>query len=132
MIKILPIEPREPKFKVVINYMIGDADGDITEELEYSREELEEELPLILALRKLKPLKRHWSVLFSNYPEDYPGEYIGVTEEEYALIMSELEKPKSYIGCYLYSERDIYWVSFTGIDITYIDENNAEHEVEIS
>ena len=58
MIKILPIEPREPKFKVVINYMIGDADGDITEELEYSREELEEELPLILALRKLKPLKR--------------------------------------------------------------------------
>ena len=51
MIKILPIEPREPKFKVVINYMIGDADGDITEELEYSREELEEELPLILALR---------------------------------------------------------------------------------
>ena len=46
--------------------------------------------------------------------------------------MSELEKPKSDIGWYLYSERDIYWVSFTGIDITYIDENNAEHEVEIS
>ena len=106
MIKILPIETREPKFKVVINYMIGDGDGDITEELEYSREELEKELPLILALRRLKPLKGHWSVLFSNYPEDYPGEYIGVTKEEYALIMSELEEPESNIGNCLYSERE--------------------------
>lgn len=131
MIKILPIEPREPKFKVVVNYMIGDGDGDIKEELEYSREELEKELPLVLALRRLKPLKGRWAVVLDNYPEDYPGEYIGVTKEEYALIMSELEEPKSDIGNCLYSEREGYWVSLTGIDITYIDENNAEHEVEI-
>lgn len=132
MIKILPIEPREPKFKVVINYMIGDADGDITEELEYSREELENELPLILALRKLQPLKDHWGIIFSNYPNKYPGDYIGVSKEEYDLIMGELEESKSRIGNCLYSDREIYWVVFQGIVVTYIDENNAEHEVEIS
>ena len=132
MIKILPIKPIEPTFKVTISYMIGDGDGDIIEELWYTQGELESELPLILALRKLQPLKGHWGIVFGNYPSKYPGDYIGVSKEEYDLIMGELEEPKSGIGDYLYSERETYWVSFQGIDVTYIDENNAEHEVEIS
>ena len=61
MIKILPIEKQKPHFVVTIHYMIGDADGDTEEVLSYeTAEELEEVIPYIKILRKLKPLKNHW------------------------------------------------------------------------
>lgn len=138
MIEILPIEPITPYFKVVINYMIGDANGDIEEVLHYSRERLEETLPLLLALNKLKPLKGHWGICFDNYPEEYPGEYIGVSKEEYTLILKELNSREDSIlsedgwGTPLYTDREGYWVVFEGVQVTYIDENNAEHQVKIS
>lgn len=109
--------------------MIGDADGYDNVELHYTKEELEEELPLIVALNKLNNLKGYWNRIFSNYPEEYPGKYIGVSKKEYSLIIREINNPKTFIGNNLYSEREMYWVSFQGIDITYVDENNAEHNV---
>lgn len=137
MIKILPIAPIKPYFKVTIDYMIGDADGDTQEILTYdSEEDLEKDLPLILALNKLEPLKGHWGIVLDNYPEKYPGEYIGVSEEEYELIKRALRGEEDGLvadwGYVLYSERDMYFVCFEGINVTYIDENNAEHEVKLS
>lgn len=135
MIEILPIKPITPYFKVTIHYMIGDADGNTEEVLHYSRENLEEHLPLILALNKLKPLKGRWGICFDNLPEEYPGDYIGVSEEEYALIIRAIKDEEYSLGDWynpLYSERGRYFVVFKGIIVTYIDENNAEHQVKIS
>lgn len=135
MIEILPIEYTSPYFKVVVHYMIGDADGDTEEVLYYSREDLEEHLPLILALNKLQPIKGYYGICFDNLPEEYPGSYIGVSEEEYALIIRAIEDDEySLDSCRnpLYSERESYFVVFEGITVTYIDENNAEHQVKLS
>ena len=133
MIKILPIEKQKPHFVVTIHYMIGDGDGDTEEVLSYeTEEELEEVIPYIKILRKLKPLKNHWGICFSNYPSEYPGEYIGLSEAEYAMflqILSYNDTPSKFFTDSLYSERETYFVVFQGIEVTYIDENSSKHEV---
>lgn len=134
MIEILPIEYTSPYFKVVVHYMIGDANGNTEEVLHYSREDLEERIQLILALNKLQPMKGCWGICFDNLPEEYPGSYIGVSEEEYALIIRAIEDDEYSLDWRnpLYSEREGYFVVFEGITVTYIDENNAEHQVKLS
>lgn len=133
MIKILPIEKQTPYFKITLHYIIGDSDGDTTETLIYKTEkELEEDIPYIKLLQKIKPLEGHWGIVFSNYPNEYPGEYIGLTKEEYSKFMDLLDyetTPSVCISDSLYSEREHYWVSFEDIDVVYVDENRATHEV---
>lgn len=133
MIKILPIERQTPYFEVTLYYMIGDADGDTTETLIYKTEkELEKDIPYIRLLQKIKPLEGHWGIQFSSYPNKYPGEYIGLTKEEYSEFMDLLDyktTPGEPISASLYSERDSYWVVFQNIDVVYVDENGAAHKV---
>lgn len=133
MIKILPIKKQSPYFKVTLYYIIGDADGNTTETLIYKTEkELKKDIPYIKLLQKIKPLEGHWGIVFSNYPNEYPGEYIGLTKEEYSKFMDLLDyeaTPSVCISDSLYSEREHYWVSFQDIDVVYVDENGGIHEV---
>lgn len=131
MIKILPIPKVEPHFVVTIGYMIGDANGHTNEVFECSREELEEVSQYILILNKLERLKGHWGICFDNYPEEYPGEYIGLTEEEYDKFYEFINSEEGYeFG--IRSDAEYSFLVFEGIDVTYIDENNAVHDVVIS
>ena len=133
MIKILPIEKQTPYFEVTINYMIGDADGDTEETITYeSEEELEKDIPYIKILQKIKPLEGHWGIVFSDYPTTYPGEYIGLTKEEYSKFMDLLtgeDTPSEALTSVLYLDVVGYWVSLQDVNVTYVDENNAIHEV---
>lgn len=133
MIKILPIEKQTPYFEVILHYMIGDADGDTEETIMYETEEsLEEDIPYIKLLQKLNPLKGYCGICFSSYPNEYPGEYVGLTKEEYSKFINLLDyktTPSESITSTLYSERDSYWVVFQDIDVTYVDENGGIHEV---
>lgn len=133
MIKILPIKKQPPHFNVTVHYLIGDADGNTEETILYeTEEELEEDIPYIKLLQKLEPLRGHWGILFSDYSREYPGEYIGLTREEYSKFRDLLDyetTPSESISSALYSERDSYWVVFQDIDITYVDENGGTHEV---
>lgn len=133
MIKILPIEKQTPYFKVTIYYMIGDADGDTEETIIYeTKESLEEDIPYIKLLQKLKPLKGHWGIVFSDYSDVYPGKYIGLTKEEYSKFMDLLDyktTPSEAITSILYSQRESYWVGFQDVGVTYVDENGGIHEV---
>lgn len=113
--------------------MIGDADGDTEETIIYeTKESLEEDVSYIKLLQKLKPLKGYWGIAFSDYPDVYPGKYIGLTKEEYSKFMNLLDyktTPSEAITSILYSEREGYWVVFQDIDVTYVDENGGIHEV---
>lgn len=80
----------------------------------------------------MKPLKNHLGICFSNYPSEYPGEYIGLSEAEYAMflqILSYNDTPSEFFTDSLYSERETYFVVFQGIEVTYIDESSSKHEV---
>lgn len=133
MIKILPIKEQSPHFEVTVHYMIGDADGDTEEAIMYETEEaLEQDIPYIKLLQKLNPLKGHWGILFSDYSKEYPGEYIGLTRDEYSKFIDLLDyenTPSESISSALCSERDSYWVVFQDIDVTYVDESGRTHEV---
>lgn len=132
MIEILPNKKRKPCFIVSINYMIGDANGNTTETLIVNREQLEKLESYLKILTKLKPLKGHWGICFSNYPSEYPGEYIGLNEEEYSMFLDLLDSDKTpceELTDLLYTERESYWVSFTELNIEYIDENNVIYDV---
>lgn len=121
---------------VTIHYMIGDADGDTEETVIYKTEkDLEKDVPYIMLLQKIEPLKGHLGIVFSNYPSEYPGDYIGLTKEEYSKfidLLSEKSTPSPPLTEALYSETDLYWVSLQDIDISYVDENGGIHTVIIS
>lgn len=121
---------------VTIHYMIGDADGDTEETVIYKTEkDLEKDVPYIMLLQKIEPLKGHWGIVFSNYPSEYPGDYIGLTKEEYSKFIDLLNyetTPSNSLTRALYSERESYWVSFQDIDVAYVDENGGIHRVIIS
>lgn len=81
MIKLIPIENED--HHVIFNYMIGDADGNTTYDFTCNESEIEEVVKYVSILNKLKPLKDHWGIYFDNYKKEYPGEYIGLSEEQY-------------------------------------------------
>ena len=75
------------------------------------------------------------SIYFDNYKKKYPGEYIGLSEEEYN-IFTELscydgnDAIKVEICDCLRSETEYSFLVFQGVEIYYYDENNTKYKVE--
>lgn len=136
MIKLVPIEKEPPRYHVVFNYMIGDADGYTTYGFTCeSTEEIEEAIKYISILNKLKPLKDHWGICFDNYTEEYPGEYIGLSEDEYntfidLLYSNDYDDIRGEISECLKSETEYSFLVFEKVDVYYYDENGIKYNVE--
>ena len=135
MIKILPLQVEdnkiEPYFEVTINYMIyDDSNRYVQENREFPEDEFEKYVPFVLMLKKLKRLKDHWGICFKNYPKEYPGEYIGLTEKEYSEFYRFINSEEGEeFG--IASGTEYYFLVFDWIIVTYVDENGAIHGVEL-
>ena len=72
---------------------------------------------------------------FDNYKKEYPGEYIGLSEEEYN-IFTELscydgnDAIKVEICDCLRSETEYSFLVFQGVEIYYYNKNNTKYKVE--
>lgn len=116
---------------------IGDADGYTTYDFTCeSTEEIEEAIKYISILNKLKPLKDHWGICFDDfYIKDYPGEYIGLSEDEYNIFKSlicpnNFEDVREKISECLRSETEYSFLVFEKVDVYYYDENGIKYNVE--
>lgn len=139
-LKLIPIEEnKDPYYHIIFNYMIGDGNGNTTYDFTCSPEDIDEVIKYVSILKKLKPLKRHWGICFDNYSEEYPGDYIGLSEEEYKtfLHLLELEEEEStdieFNICDCIKSRINEWsfLVFEGIEIYYYDKNNRKYQVVI-
>lgn len=117
--------------------MIGDGDGNTTYDFKCDASEIEEVTKYVDILNRLNPLKGHWGIILDNLPEKYPGEYIGLSEEEYntLIYLLHLEDAETRIENALYdcirSEEGYTFLVFKRVDIYYYDENNRKYKVVI-
>ena len=108
--------------------------GNTTYDFTCNESEIEEVVKYVSILNKLKPLKDHWGI-FDNYKKEYPGEYIGLSEEEYN-IFTELscydgnDAIKVEICDCLRSETEYSFLVFQGVEIYYYNKNNTKYKVE--
>ena len=97
---------------------------------------IEKAIKYISILNKLKPLKDHWGICFDDfYIKDYPGEYIGLSEDEYNIFKSlicpnNFEDVREKISECLRSETEYSFLVFEKVDVYYYDENGIKYNVE--
>lgn len=134
MIKLTPVKNEFPYYHIIFNYMIGDGNGHTEYDLTCVSSEIEEVVKYVSILNKLNPLEGHWGVCFNNYPEEYPGEYIGVSKDEYTIFIDLLnpdnEGIKGEISMCLKGEIEYALLIFEGVEIYYYNENNVKYSVE--
>lgn len=137
MIKLTPVKNEFPYYHIIFNYMIGDGNGHTEYDLTCVSSEIEEVVKYVSILNKLNPLEGYWGVCFNNYPEEYPGEYIGVSKNEYKVFIKLIECEEDYytsikgaIHECLRSEIECSLLIFEGVEIYYYDENNVKYSVE--
>jgi hypothetical protein len=149
MIKIKEKKPSTkkitPYYKLVYNYMIGDANGNTSEEIKVSVENPFIERYVTL-LNKLKPLKGHWGVVFRENDLYKYMEEKQITKEDYDFLNRlmfeeyELEEDNTFIvekkdekfsdGFFYGVRGETEWsfLVFEGIDLFYYDENGVKHK----
>lgn len=137
MIELIPVKITKPHCEVTFHYTIGDDDGYTRYNFNCSLEEVEEVAKFVSILNRLQPIKYHSEIVFEDYYSGYPGEYIGVSEEEYNLFMEvlcytrELTNMEEKINYCLRSNlvNEIAYLVFSGVDIYYYDENGNQYYV---
>lgn len=140
MIQIKPEKIRKkkitPYYLLVYNYMIGDANGNTSEEVRLSKDNPHIERFCKL-MNKLKPTKGYWGIMLerkrieeahkqkqltlNNYdflcrtlfPEDFEGQ-----EDPF---MDEFEEGVK-------STSEYSFLVFKGVDLYYVDENGKKHQ----
>lgn len=136
MIKLVPIINDSPYYKVIFNYMIGDADGYTSYNFTCEDEQIEEVMRYITILNKLRPLKGHWGICFEDYPNEYPGTYIGLDEKEYDVFKELLNSGddtgiKGKICECLRSRTEYSFLVFQNAEVCYYDIFNTKYKVEL-
>ena len=141
LIEDKPNKPNHPYYYIEFNYMIGDGDGETEYGFACRKEDIEEVAEYVNILNKVKTLKGHWGICFDEYPEEYPGEYIGLSEEEYKIFYHLINLDdededtilpiETTIGDCLRARTEYSFLVFEGINIYYYDENGKKFNVMI-
>ena len=137
-LKLVPIENETQYYHVIFNYIIGDGNGYTTYDFTCNAFEIEEIIKYVDIFNRLKPPKGYWGIVFNDLPREYPGEYIGVSREEYEILMhliylenAETEIEEAMCDCIRSDIGSWNFLVFKGIDIYYYDESNRKYKVVI-
>lgn len=150
MIKILPnvkpTKPQEPYYNLTYNYMIGDADGETTEESTCSINNPYVERYVTL-LNKLTPPKGHWGIILERSRLKDHFEQGQLTQEEYDFLKctmfndnsgSTFNPSEGDLDEYLYDfcegvrgDAEYSFLVFEGITLEYVDEYGEVFQTEI-
>ena len=138
--KVKQTEPTEPYYTLTYEYMIGDADGDTTEELIISKDN-----PYIekycRILDKLGPTPGYWGLSLQTGRVAKCLKAGQIDEEEYQFLLRTMfgdrsstfvveEGNENYADDFaegVSSETEYSFLSFTGYTLLYVDEFGEEH-----
>jgi len=133
-LEILPIEKTEPAYILTIHYMIGDGDGDTETWVSFT--ELDEQL--IKLIRILNKLDRyvpegHWGFIFDGHHYKHALNDEILTEEEVNFLSLDDDVCDEFLCDIIRNSYcdDREFLVYQGFDITYRDENNCIHSVNI-
>lgn len=160
MIKVVEKKPntkkvQEPMYLLTYNYMIGDANGDTSEEIDISLNNPFIER-YVTALNKLKPTKGHWGVMLEDvrmyahlkegqitqdeyiilqtvfsYGEYDPIEADDFDEKDNPLMLSDEDKEHlAEFADGVRADAEYSFLVFQGANLLYIDEYGKGHQTE--
>ena len=130
----------DPYYLLVYNYMIGDANGNTTEEVEVSLENpyLERYYKL---LKSLRPIHGHWGVMLDEYKLKNHLAEEQITENDYEfLIKMMFNKDSKFVvpeenvefahefSDGVRADTEYSFLVFEGLELFYIDEYGKQHE----
>lgn len=126
-----------PYYKLVFNYMIGDADGYTTEEVEVNKDNPHIERFCKL-LNKLKPTKGTWGIALDENCLDDMLKEKQLNQDNYDFLYKTLfnncsADEEEYMGSFYKGvrlETEYSFLVFEGVDLFYIDENGQQFETE--
>lgn len=145
MIKILesktPTEKIKPYYLLVYNYMIGDDDGNTTEEVTLSAGNPYIERYCTL-LNSLKPTEGTWGLMLSQSDIRKCYEEKQISQDDFEFLKKTMfedgwqnEETGEEVDDYMIqfaegvrSDVEYSFLVFKGVDLYYIDENNKKHE----
>lgn len=140
-------KPKKPYYLLVYNYMIGDANGNTSEEIELSADNPFIERYVSL-LNKLQPIKGSWGIqlkhkdIFGNFKEKRITEddfnflnrimLLSYDEEENTYFKTEIENDFAYeLSEGIRTESEYSFLVFQGVDLYYFDENGKKNKTKI-
>lgn len=132
----------DPYYKLVYNYMIGDANGDITKEVDVSLDNPYVERYITL-MNSLKPPKGKWGIILNRLSEHFKEGQINEDDYEFLKAMMfdgsnsafKIENGNEDFADEFFegvrSDTEYSFLVFEGCDLFYIDEFGESHETEI-
>ena len=136
---------REPYYHLVFNYMIGDANGYTSEEVEANVDNPYVER-FVKLLNSLQPTKGRWGVILEEARLRDSLNEGQITEDDYNFLCpmmfydweeeNELEEDPDdgfkyeFMDC-VRDEAEYSFLVFEGIDLYYYDEYGVKHETKI-
>lgn len=140
-----PTKPSKKKIKpyylLTYNYMIGDADGYTSEEVELSADNPHIERHCKL-LQKLKPIKGHWGISLNQEQINNALKCKQITKSDYDFLFRTMfpydldEEDENYIedkfldefDSGIKSDTEYSFLTFQDLELIYVDENNTHHQ----
>ena len=133
--KVRPKKPSKPYYNLAFQYMIGDADGNHTEDvkIDIDNPHLEK---FVTIVKKLKPTKGYWAFQLDDEDIEKSLKAKQISKEEFEFLKETLHGETEEDDKYIFSEGvitegDIGRYFFQGAFLTYIDEWGEEHQTEI-
>lgn len=138
-----------PHYILEYNYMIGDADGDTIKKIKVSFDNPFIERHCTL-LNSLRPTKGRWGISLDDSGIEDTYKEKQITKDDYHFLLMSMfdgyiedgevnpnitdEKQMKFLEEFhegIESETEYSFLTFEGVDIYYVDENDKKHEVEI-
>jgi len=127
-----------PYYKLVFNYMIGDADGQTNKICKIATDHPYVER-FVKLLNSVKPVKGTWGIILNKETLDKFLKEKQISKDDHKflknLMFEEYEEDNEY-KCYdfydcIQSDTEYSFLVFEGIDLYYYDEKGIKHETEI-
>ena len=132
MIKIIKKRKKKgnktPYYKVVVHYMIGDANGETKEELKVSIDDPNVER-FASALNDLEPKKGHWGIVFDSDFDAYVEN--GSLSQEDCDFLDKLGEEDYELSHLIRGETEYSFLVFEGVYIYYYDEYGVKNDTKI-
>lgn len=133
---------QDPYYKLVFNYMIGDANGNTTEETIVPIEDAEIVEKFVTVVNRLSPTEGYWGVILETDRIPNHLDEGQITQEEYDFLMKVMfgnydedfegdDELDGYFAESVRAEAEYSFLVFQGVDLYYYDEYGSKHKTRI-
>lgn len=128
---------KDPYYKLVFNYMIGDADGQTKKEMTLGVEHADTIERFVKLINSLEPTNNTWGIVLDSYDFHKFLDEGQLNEEDYKWLKGVMfedydddETTPLFWECVM-GETEYSFLVFEGVSLFYYDEHGVKHKTRI-